>query len=518
MNPLQPVNGGGNNAFVSKINATGSVLVYSTYLGGSSDRDAGLGIAVDTAGNAYVTGVAYSTNFPTTTGAFQTSFGGISDAFVSKINPVGSALVYSTYLGGSGYENQYGGGIAVDSAGNAYVTGDTESINFPTKNPLQPVDGGGGGLNSFVTKINPTGSALVYSTYLGGNIPYDHATGIALDSAGNAYVTGYSGGNDFPTMNSVQPNAAGGGDVFVSKIQPTPSYVTVFAQHLDFGRSAIGVASSQQTSNLTNASNAAVTISSLGITGADSGDFAQTNTCGTSVPVGASCSITATFTAVAFGNRSASITITDSAPDSPQSMSLTGFGVLYTSTKLVSSPDPSSPGELVKFTATVSSPMGGTPTGSVYFTGSNRPVPLVSGKAVHTTKTLPPGLTVVTAYYPGDSNYARSTSAPLNQYVLPPTTTTLTSSPNPSIKAQPVTFTAMVSTGSGSPPNGETVSFMRGVTTVLGTATLSGGTAIFTTSSLPVGTNAITAAYSGDANLAGSKSNVVKQVVNKAAE
>jgi hypothetical protein len=510
MNPLQPSNAGPVNAFVSKINPTGSAFVYSTYLGGTGS-DYGFGIAVDGTGSAYITGRAGS-NFPTTPGAFQTTFGGgIADAFVSKINSAGSALVYSTYLGGSDYDDNYGGGIAVDSAGNAYVTGDTRSGDFPTVNPLQPHNTGNA--NGYVSKINPTGSALVYSTYLGGSAS-EQGTGVAVDSAGNAYVTGYADSADFPTMNPLQPNNAGGGDSFVAKINPSPTYETVAPLHLDFGNLSIGFASNAKVSTLTNASGATVTIASLGITGADAGDFTQTNTCGSSLAVGASCSISATFTPTAFGGRNAAITITDSAPDSPQSLSLTGYGLLDTSTKLASSLDPSSPGQLVKFTATVSSPMGGIPSGYVFFEGLNTSRRLVGGKASIATKTLPLGLTVVTAKYGGDPTYGPSTSAPLNQYVLPPTTTALTSSPNPSVKGQAVTFTATVSTGSGAPPNGETVSFMKGKT-VLGTGTLTSGTATFTTSSLPVATSAITAVYGGDANLAPSKSNIVDQVVTQ---
>src|SRR5216684_8850553 len=149
-------------------------LIYSTFLGGSGD-DQGLGIAVDSSGNAYVTGVTQSTDFPTKN-PLQSVNGGGRDVFVSKINAAGSALVYSTYLGGSG--DDYGFGIAVDSTGNAYVTG-YAGPNFPLMNPLQTSGG------YFLSKINPAGSALVYSTYLNGG-----SSGVAVDSAGNAYVTG----------------------------------------------------------------------------------------------------------------------------------------------------------------------------------------------------------------------------------------------------------------------------------------------------------------------------------------
>src|SRR5262249_16803564 len=137
-----------NDAFVAKLNAAGSALVYSTYLGGSN-TDEGLGIAVDPSGNAYVTGVTASTNFPTTPGAFQTTLGGSSRAFVTKLNASGSSLVYSTYLGG-GVLTQ-GGGIALDSTGNAYVTG-TASAGFPTTPGAFQTTFGGAFQDAFVTK------------------------------------------------------------------------------------------------------------------------------------------------------------------------------------------------------------------------------------------------------------------------------------------------------------------------------------------------------------------------------
>src|SRR5258708_4792716 len=200
MNPLQPANGGSINAFAAKINAAGSALVYSTYLGGSG-ADYGYGIAVDSAGNAYITGNTNSTNFPTMNALQATYGGGYDDAFVAKISPNGSALLYSTYLGGSGRDEA--GGIAVDGAGNAYVTGFTYSANFPvTAGAFQTVCNGGSNCYSlydaFVSKLNPVGSALVYSTFLGGT-NNDAGAGIAVDSAGNAYVTGGTHSTDFPT-------------------------------------------------------------------------------------------------------------------------------------------------------------------------------------------------------------------------------------------------------------------------------------------------------------------------------
>ena len=154
-NPMQSALRGLSDAFVTKLSADGTALVYSTYLGGTGtenetgNRRVG-GIAVDGSGNAYVTGNTTSTDFPITSGAFQTTNGGQSDAFVAKLNPAGSAFVYSSYLGGSADEQVFG--IAVDGSGNAYLTGTTFSTNFPTKNPLQTKKGGN--YDAFVTKIS----------------------------------------------------------------------------------------------------------------------------------------------------------------------------------------------------------------------------------------------------------------------------------------------------------------------------------------------------------------------------
>jgi len=214
-NPLQPTFGGGEvDIIVTKINACGSGLVYSTYLGGSG-ADFGIGIDVDSYGNAYVTGITDSLNFPTKNALQPVFGGGVSDAFVTKINACGSRLVYSTYLGGSGEDAAIN--IAVDLHDNAYVTGSTNSLNFPTKNALQPVFGGGE-FDAFVTMLNACGSRLVYSTYLGGS-GQDEGVSIAVDSFTNAYVTGFTNSLNFPTQNPLQPSFGGGEfDAFVTKI------------------------------------------------------------------------------------------------------------------------------------------------------------------------------------------------------------------------------------------------------------------------------------------------------------
>jgi len=241
VNALQPQHRGGPGAstgFVAKLNPTGSDLVYSTYLGGSTD-DAIQGIAVDAAGNVFVTGVTVSSDFPTTPGVLQPDpgprlcFGTLcSDAFVARIAPTGGALVYSTYLFGEGHDG--GTRIAVDAAGHAYVAGATSSLYFPI---LDAVQSSNRGLDdAFVVKLSPDGTRLVYSTYLGGGpLPgstaytegSDVAVDIAIDAAGNAHVVGATTSLDFPvTADAFQPGPGGGacfldepcGDAFVAKI------------------------------------------------------------------------------------------------------------------------------------------------------------------------------------------------------------------------------------------------------------------------------------------------------------
>ncbi|MDA2935176.1 SBBP repeat-containing protein, partial [Acidobacteria bacterium AH-259-D05] len=203
VNPLQPNHGGGGgDAFVAKLDPSGSAFVYSTFLGGSGD-DGGRSIAVDADGNTYVAGTTCSTNFPTAK-ALQQASGGPCDAFVAKLNPSGSELLYSTYLGGSLAERA--DGIAVDGNGNAYVVGATTSTDFNTAFPLQP-GFGGGGQDVFVAKLDPAG--LVYSTYLGGS-GLEFEGDIAVDANGNAYVSGSTRSTDFPTANPLQPAFSGG--------------------------------------------------------------------------------------------------------------------------------------------------------------------------------------------------------------------------------------------------------------------------------------------------------------------
>lgn len=237
----------GGDAFVTKLNPTATALIYSTYIGGTSD-DVGNAIAVDSAGNAYIGGYTISVDFPTTSGAYQRIFGGrdyinndffnFGDGFLTKLNPTGTALVYSTYIGGNG--DDWVSGIAVDAAGNLYATGCSDSYNFPTTaGSFQPTYAGPTMLSSlvdqlfgdaFVLKLNPAGSSLVFSTYLGGSGD-DVAMGMAMDGAGNALVVGFSNSPDFPvTSNAIQSVSKGPGplsdnnsfgDMFLSQFSPS---------------------------------------------------------------------------------------------------------------------------------------------------------------------------------------------------------------------------------------------------------------------------------------------------------
>jgi hypothetical protein len=211
------------------------VLTYSTYLGGSND-EAAVDIVVNSAGEAYFVGNTKSTNFPIVDG-YQSSMGSASQVgFIAKLNAAGTALVYSTFLGGDGASRV--SGIALDSSDNAYVVGDTSSTNFPTLNAIQSINSNRFGTTGFVTKLNAAGSALVYSTYLGGNgqvIP-DYVYNVAVDSLGNAYVVGDTGSTNFPTVNAIQPSKPGSSSGFVAEIDATGSSL-VFSTYLGGSRS-----------------------------------------------------------------------------------------------------------------------------------------------------------------------------------------------------------------------------------------------------------------------------------------
>jgi len=211
---LDPTFNGNSDAFVAKIFPTGAGLVYSAFLGGGFD-DIARGIAVDAAGAVYLTGSTRSENFPWMGPLDPSHNGGLWDGFLLKIDPAGSSLVYSGFLGGSGLD--YGQSVAVDAPGAAYVTGWTNSSDFPTAGSLDPIHNGG--WDGFVLKVDPNGSSFLYSGFLGGS-DVDYGHGIAVDASGAAYVTGTTRSSDFPTVGDLGPTLRGGADAFVSKVSP----------------------------------------------------------------------------------------------------------------------------------------------------------------------------------------------------------------------------------------------------------------------------------------------------------
>jgi hypothetical protein len=207
------------DVFVARLNAAGSGLDYATYIGGA-DYDEGYGIAIDDAGHAYVAGYTSSSNYPTTAGAYDVGFNSSYDAFVTKVSPAGSSLVYSTFLGGSSYD--YGYALALDDSGRAHITGATESGNFPTT--AGAWDGShNGSLDAFISRVDAAGAVLEYSTYLGGNI-YDYGRDIEVHADGHIIVAGYANSTNFPTTSgSYDETHNGDYDAFASKLNPADS-------------------------------------------------------------------------------------------------------------------------------------------------------------------------------------------------------------------------------------------------------------------------------------------------------
>jgi hypothetical protein len=239
------------------------VLVYSTYLGGSSS-DQGISVALDSAGKAYVAGVTTSTDFPLSSGAAQPGRGGANDIFITKLNATGTAVVYSTYIGGSG--NDEGLSLAVDQAGSAYITGFTDSADFPvTAGTIQTTRGGG--TDAFVVKLNSLGTGFGYATYLGGSLD-EEGYGLAVDLSGNAYVTGVTNSDNFPTYAAFQAVKNGGSDAFIAKLTSnggTLSYSTFLGGDASDWAFAVttDAASNVYVAGVTNSANFPVTGGSL---------------------------------------------------------------------------------------------------------------------------------------------------------------------------------------------------------------------------------------------------------------
>jgi len=449
------------NAFITKLNPTGTALVYSTYLGGSGG-DVGSAIAVDTPGNVYVAGQTSSSDFPVTQGAFQTTTHGApvaaihsANAFVTKLNPTGTALVYSTYLGGSGgavnltptlalMGGDQASGLAIDSSGNAYVAGSTASTNFPVtqgayqaSNHDQPGCVGGciGGYNAFITEVNSTGSALVYSTYLGGNgvnpmdfvgvLEFgegDQANALALDESGNVYVAGSAVSYDFPvTPGAFQTTVKSrSGNAFVAKLDMSTTSPSLTPT----------VTVTPSSTTITSARSLTVTVSVSGGSGNPeptgtvtlaSGNYASATT--TLSDGGVTIDIPAgSLLAEPAGYLSPDVLVADYVPDAASS-STYGFASGLGSVTVVAPYISVTPSSTTLTWAQAQSQTlavamvatGGTgnpvPTGTVTLTtGSytSAATALASGSASITIPpaTLTAGFNILDVSYSGDSNYA----------------------------------------------------------------------------------------------------------------
>jgi hypothetical protein len=499
------------NAFVAKLNPTGTSLVYSTYLGGSGARapntapvtpyagDASLALAVDSAGDAYVAGIAFSSDFPVTQGAFQStnrfSYKGDSgpNAFVAKLNPSGTTLVYSTYLGGSGgfidvtpdfymFGGDQATGLAIDNSGNAYITGSTASADFPvTAGAYQstnnyPADTG---YDAFVTELNPAGSGLTYSTYLGGNgsnpnvessesiVPIgDTARALARDGFGNVYVAGAAESANFPVSGGAfQTTIQARQNAFVAKlnmsatstaIMPTVT-VTPASSTITSGRPlTVGVSVSGGSGNPM--PTGAVTLVSG--TYASPPTTLAAGSATVNVPAGSLLPEPA-------GSRSGDELTADYAPDTASSStynSNTGMATVYVIGPNISvTPSSTTPTWAQAQSQPLSVAMVATagagnpvPTGTVTLTAgswSSAATALSGGSA---TITVPPG-TLTTGFntlnvsYSGDSNYAPENPAGSALVAVGVVTVSVvpSSSTISSTQALPVTIT--VSAGSGSP-------------------------------------------------------------------
>ena len=276
-------------------------------------------------GHAFVTGSTESIDFPTV-GAFQaTRTGGTQNAFVTELDPAGSGLVYSTYLG-SGVVS--GLGIALDGSSNIYVMAWPVCTPYPGVASTQfgPL-GAADNLDVFAAEFNSAGR-LLQTICIGGSST-NYVGGMAVDTCGNIYLAGTTASLDFPTQKPIQPDNAGEFDWFMAKIATNENpAVSLSPDGLGFGEQLVSTASAPQTITLSNFSGRALDINQIAITGANSGDFAETNNCPSTLASGASCVITLTFTPTATGGRAAEVSITDNVPGSPQTAPLGGFGTM----------------------------------------------------------------------------------------------------------------------------------------------------------------------------------------------
>jgi hypothetical protein len=537
---------GPGDAFVAKIDATGTALVYSTYLGGSGG-DQGWAIATDAAGNAYVTGKTTSTDFPVTPGAFQSKVGGAHDLFVTKLNPAGSALVYSTYLGGSADDGFYRGAIAVDASGNAFVTGDTASANFPVsagalQTSCTPCTAGSGATNSFIAKLNATGSALVYSTYLGGSGGGlgDEGKGIAVDASGNAYVTGVAESHDFPvTPGAFQTGCAqnAGSMGYVSKLNGAGSAL-VYSTYL------CGSANTNPLAVAVDSSGSAYVTGNSG-----SSDFPTTPgvfqpTCPSTTPVVPCASAFVSKLNPAGSALMYSTFLGGTTQEYGNGIAVDSSGNAYVIGTTTSIDFPTTPGSfqpkcsggclygdafVTELNATGTSLLYSTLYGGAGIESGNYIALDATGNVYIVGTTDSTDLPVTPGVFQpqcgggcGNNNYS-FTDAFVAKFSFGSaanpimTTTALGVSPTAAVAGALVTLSATVTPASGTTAPTGGVAFMDGAST-LGSGNLdAAGMATYSTSSLAAGTHSITASYGGDSGYSASTSTAVSLTITAAA-
>ena len=543
--PYQSTNTFGFTAFVTKLNAAGTALVYSTYLGGTRG-DHGHGIAVDGSGNAYVVGETTSKDFPVTAGAFQTTSiaasNGAQSVFVAKLNPAGSALVYSTFLSGSGVGvfGDVGTCVVLDSLGDAYVAGSATSTDFPvTGGAYQKTNLGAAGTtsNAFVTKLNPAGSALLYSTYIGGSgnkVVGDQANALAVDGSGNAYMTGYTYSANFPTtpgaFQTTNHDAVSGGyNAFVTKLNPAGSalvYSTLlggsgFADQGDSGSAlAIDGSGNAYIAGYANSTNFPVTAGAFqtsnfaALNPGSNGFITKLNATGTGL-------IYSTYLGGGGGSHS----------DGVSGLALDGAGNAYLAGSAGSANFPVTVGAFQTTNNDVSTSafitvLNAAGSGLHYSTfiggssGENANALVLDGSGnVYIAGTSSSANYPVTLGAFQTTNRAQpqnGTNLFVSKFAFGPvvvsTTTSLSAIPNPQAAGSAVTFTAKVAPQSGTAvPTGSVVFSVDGVTAA--TVTLStAGTAAYTTSALAVGAHTIKASYGGSTAFAGSSASLTETI------
>ncbi len=527
-NPNSLWNCYGNTGFLSAFDTTktGSAsLVYSTYIGPASPNPASqptyvYGLAADSSNNAYVTGYTNTSNYPTTTGVFQTTcdtanVGCKNSAFLSKINPAGTAYVWSTYFGGLTSSSGWGDSIAFDAKGQIYLYGinDNYGYDFPVVNPL----GGRPGNSSsfaFVATFSSDAKKLLFATPLGNpspsaaNVYPINNNGIALDAEGNIYFAAYStdNGTFATTSGTYATTATGPGNrSFFGKISPvlapTATTLTVSPSTTITGQAVTFTATVAGTTQATPTPTGTVTLQNTNTTPA--------TTLG-SITLGANGS--GTFVTSSLAAASYNVTATysgDTTYDVSTSTAKTlTINTPTTATVNLSVPASASVGASVTFTATVSG-SGGTPTGTVIFQDGGATLgsmALVNGSAGYSTSSLTIGQHSITASYSGDTVFASAVSIDdtitINGFT---SAVALNASPASAHPGQTVALGATVTAVTGTATPTGNVTFLDGAASI-GSVSIASGKASLNTTSLALGTHSITASYAGDSNFVGSTS------------